>query len=113
MAFGGRQSAVEISCSAILPLVATATTDDPPPVASPDETVAAIVAQGGRDHTPLRISFVQGSQNAAPTPGPLAEFVANGDRRGLLLYLLLLAKATSDPWDAALPAAVWARALDV
>jgi hypothetical protein len=61
----------------------------------------------------MRISFVQGTKNGVRVPGPLAEFVTNGDRRGLRLYLLLLAKATTDPWDAALPAAVWARALDV
>lgn len=81
------------------------------PIASPAETVAAIVAQGGRDHVPVRLAFLQRRVDGRPLPGPLHEFVANGDRRGLLLYLLLLAKATTKPWDASLPAAVWARAL--
>jgi hypothetical protein len=93
--------------------VTSATNPGPPRVASPDETVAAIVAQGNRDHTPVRISFLQRTENGEKVPGPIAEFVTNGDRRGLLLYLLLLAKATTEPWDAALSAAVWARALDI
>jgi hypothetical protein len=85
----------------------------PPPVATPAETVNAILSEGGRDHTPVRISFLQRSDGKAKWPGPLAEFVTNGDLRGLLLYLLLIAKATTAPWDAALPSAVWARALGV
>ncbi len=90
------------------------TTERPdPPVASPDDTVAAIVAEGGRDHTPVRISFLQRNDGTIKGPGPLAEFVTNGDHRGLLLFLLAITKATTPPWDTALPASVWARALGV
>lgn len=84
-----------------------------PPVATAAETVEAILNEGGRDHSPVRISFLQRADGASKFPGPLAEFVTNGDRRGLLLYLLLIAKATTPPWDAALPSAVWARAIGV
>ena len=84
-----------------------------PPVASPDDTVAAIVAEGGRDHTPVRISFLQLADGNVKSPGPIAEFVTNGDHRGLLLFLLAITKATTAPWDTALPASVWARALGV
>ncbi|HMR94328.1 MAG TPA: hypothetical protein PKE05_02220 [Microthrixaceae bacterium] len=84
-----------------------------PPVATAAETVEAILNEGGRDHSPIRISFLQRADDGSKSPGPLAEFVTNGDRRGLLLYLLLIAKATTSPWDAALPSAVWARALGV
>lgn len=41
----------------------------------------------------------------------MASLVTAGDLRALLLYLLLLTKASAPPWDAGLPAAVWARAL--
>jgi hypothetical protein len=83
------------------------------PVASPDDTVSAILGQGNRDHTPVRIAFLQRTEGGKRVPGPLAQFVTTGDRRGIILYLLLLGKASKDPWDAALPAAVWARALGV
>ena len=39
--------------------------------------------------------------------------MVNGDRRALLLYALALAKTSAEPWDTALPAPVWARALGI
>jgi hypothetical protein len=45
--------------------------------------------------------------------GPLAQLVKAGDARALHLYLLLATKASSAPWNAALPATVWARALGI
>jgi hypothetical protein len=83
------------------------------PVASSDDTVSAILGQGNRDHSPVRIAFLQRSEGGKRVPGPLAQFVTTGDRRGIALYLLLIGKATTEPWDAALPAAVWARALGI
>lgn len=83
-----------------------------PPEASADETVDEIVVQAGRPAVPVRTEFLQRKDaEGIETPGPLAEFVRTGDRRGLILYLLALTKASSAPWDTALPAAVWARAL--
>jgi hypothetical protein len=81
--------------------------------ASSHDTVAALVGQV-RDSTPLRIAFAQRLVKNEKLPGPLASFVTSGDHRGLLLYLLALTRGTrQDPWDVALPSAVWARALDV
>ena len=75
------------------------------------ETVAALVGDV-RDGTPLRIAFAQRLSGAIKTPGPLVDFVTAGDHRGLLLYLLSMSRATrKEPWNVALPAAVWARAL--
>lgn len=81
-----------------------------PPVATVDETVDEIMA-ARRLGTPLRRSFLQQGTATDPEPGPLQEFVTNGDHRGLLLYLLALGKASAEPWDTALAATVWARAL--
>jgi len=81
-----------------------------PPVATADQTIDEIMA-ARRQGTPLRRSFLQQRTPTGPEPGPLQEFVTNGDHRGLLLYLLALAKASAKPWDTALAAAVWARAL--
>jgi hypothetical protein len=86
------------------------------PVAAPSDTVDHIVAVSRRTGKgfPLRRAFLQvADENGDIRPGPLAPLVAAGDRRGLLLFLLLLTKASSPPWDAGLPAAVWARALDL
>lgn len=85
-----------------------------PPEVSAAETVDAIVATSKRSRDfPLRRDFVQSWADGDPRPGPLASLVKAGDHRGLLLYLMLVTKASSEPWDAALPAAVWARALGI
>lgn len=86
-----------------------------PPVVTADDTVDDIVARSGRRGAafPLRRSFLQqpNPDGSGTMPGPLAGLVAAGDLRGLLLFLLLITKASAEPWDAKLPAAVWARAL--
>ena len=85
-----------------------------PPAATPDETVDEIVAQSGRAAVPIRVAFLQEKERGGGVrPGPLADFVHSGDWRGLILYLLALTKASSEPWDTALPASVWARALGI
>lgn len=82
------------------------------PEANTDETVDEIVALSGRAAVPIRTEFLQvRDRDGVEVPGPLSQFVRTGDRRGLVLYLLALTKASSAPWDTALPAAVWARAL--
>jgi hypothetical protein len=83
-----------------------------PPKISSAETVDEIVAVSKRQgHFPLRRTFLQQTQEERVVAGPLAALVRAGDHRALELYLLLVTKASSDPWDAALPATVWARAL--
>lgn len=85
------------------------------PESTADETVDGLVAASRRlGGFPLRREFLQqADDHDQRIPGPLASLVVTGDRRALLLYLLLVTKASSAPWDARLPAAVWARALGV
>ncbi len=74
------------------------------------ETVTALLERSGRDALPLRRSFVQVRQRGGGA-GPLAAFVR--ERRGVALdlYLLGRAVASQEPFDVALPADVWVRAL--
>ena len=83
------------------------------PVATVDQTIDGILQEAKRSHTPLRRTFLQRGTQNRPEPGPLKAFVTNGDHRCLLLHLLAMGKASAEPWDTALPAAVWARALGV
>lgn len=82
-----------------------------PQVATCDQTIDKILEEAKRTETPLRRSFLQQGKSGNPEPGPLKVFVTNGDHRGLLLYLLVLGKASAEPWDATLASQVWARAL--
>lgn len=87
--------------------------DEPPEVSAAD-TIDAIVRASKRPKDfPLRREFLQRRVDEVVIPGPLSELVKAGDHRALLLFLLLLTKASAQPWDAALPAATWARALDI
>jgi hypothetical protein len=84
------------------------------PTVSAADTVDEIVTASKRKADfPLRRVFLQRVADEGLVPGPLAGLVKAGDLRALLLYLLLVTKASSPPWDAALPAAVWARSLDL
>ena len=61
---------------------------------------------------PIRLEFLQqlkGDGNRGP--GPLAEFVKTGDRRGLVLWMLVLTKASGGDFSVTLAATVWARAM--
>jgi hypothetical protein len=84
-----------------------------PPDVTAEETVDAILAQANRDHLPLRLGFLQRTVDGVKQPGPLAEFVRTSDRRALVQFLLAVRKASTHPWDATLPAPVWARALGI
>ncbi|MFN3219361.1 MAG: hypothetical protein ACE367_22970 [Acidimicrobiales bacterium] len=79
--------------------------------ATANDTVDAIAGSTQRDAFPLRRTFLQQKSGRASAPGPLASFVAAGDRTGLLLYFLAVTKASHAPWDVSLHSAVWARAL--
>lgn len=76
-----------------------------------DDTVEAILLKSRRETIPMRTAFVQIRVRQRPHPGPLAAFVRAHDHRGLLLYLLFLAAASTPPWDVALPSTVWGRAI--
>lgn len=74
------------------------------------ETIGALLERSGRDYVPVRRSFVQ-RRSRGGGAGPLAGFVRNRRGRALDLYLLAHAVASAPPYDVALPAAVWGRAL--
>lgn len=80
-------------------------------IATPHQTVDALVDRSGRTAIPIRRAFIQGKVASKSVPGPMASFVANNDKFGLLLYLLLLTCASAQPYDVTLHSAVWARAL--
>ena len=89
--------------------VSTAAETPPLPVVSSGETVDEIVATSRRTSKgfPVRQSFLQvRDAEGEPRPGPLGPLVTAGDLRAVLLFLLLLTKASAPPWDAGLPAAV-------
>lgn len=80
--------------------------------ATPNQTIDAIVDEAGRDHAPLRNTFLQKPDSeSADRAAMLADLVRASDSLGLRLYLTAVLKASSAPWDTALPAPVWARAL--
>lgn len=80
---------------------------DTPPTPTRQSTVAAIADRSNRSFIPIRRQFVQIDKG----PGPLATFVTNNDERGLDLYMMVLTACSHEPYDVALPAAVWGRAL--
>ncbi|TQS19881.1 hypothetical protein [Microbispora sp. KK1-11] len=62
----------------------------------------------------IRTSFVQiRLPDGTSKPGPLRTIVKNHDAVALDLYLLLMALATSPPYDVTRDARYWARALDL
>jgi hypothetical protein len=80
--------------------------------ATANETVDAIVDEAVRDHAPVRRTFLQVTNDMDESTGSkLAEFVRSTDASALRLYLTAVLKASSEPWDTALPASVWARAM--
>ncbi len=84
--------------------------DEPP--ATANQTIDAIADESRRDHAPLRHTFLQQvTPEGAACGSKLADLVRAGDSLGLRLYLTAVLKASSQPWDTALPAPVWARAL--
>lgn len=79
---------------------------------SQDEVLAALLdpRRRRRDFVPIARPFVQ-QRRAGGGAGPLARFVSSRRGRALDLWLLAHAVASTPPWDVALPAWVWARAL--
>jgi hypothetical protein len=82
--------------------------DDP---ATPESTREDLLGDQTRRGPAIRSAFLQ-ERGGARAPGPLHRFVRERRLFALQLYLLLHCVARSHPWDAALPAGTWARALD-
>ena len=83
--------------------------DDEP--ATPESTRDDLLGSQTRRGPSIRSAFVQ-ERGGARAPGPLHHFVRERRLFALQLYLLLHCIARSDPWESALPASTWARALD-
>lgn len=90
--------------------------------ATPAQTRIHFLARARRTSTPMRNTFVQTpppaagirKKNSASRAGPLAKFVNNGDLRGLLGYLIVLAMTSAendDGWATTLDNRIWARLL--
>lgn len=81
------------------------------------ETRAHLLARAKRQFAPIYKGFVQNpDRKAANRAGPLAQFVRNGDLRGLRAILFLHAIISSgdgdNGWSTTLPLSVWARVFD-
>lgn len=87
----------------------------PPPEdeepATPESTRNELLGSQQRARTAIRSAFVQ-QRGGERAPGPLHKFVRERRLFALQLYLLLHCVASGKPWDYAMPAASWARALD-
>jgi len=83
--------------------------DDEP--ATPESTRDDLLGNQTRRGPAIRSSFLQ-ERGGARAPGPLHHFVRERRLFALQLYLFLHCLARKEPWDVALPASTWARALD-
>lgn len=87
-----------------------------PAPASAQDTRFFLVERSGRTFVPIHKAFVQNpNRRLRRRHGPLAEFVNNSDKRGLLAFLLvhsiISSGAQEDGWSTTLHIKVWARAL--
>ena len=89
---------------------AIAPTPDEEP-ATPAQTRADLLGGQDRRGAPIWAAFLQ-ERGGRRRAGPLSHFVRERRLFALQLYLLLHCLARAKPWDAYLPAAAWARALD-
>jgi len=94
---------------------AGATGDETP--ANEDETRAYLLKRSKRNNAPIPKYFVQNpDRKLKDRSAPLAEFVRNGDVRGLRAFLFLHAIISSgegeNGWSTTLPLSVWARVFD-
>lgn len=75
-----------------------------------------LIARAGRPFAPVPNIFIQTPGKGGSKPGPLAKFVTNKDKRGLLAFLFLHTIISNgdrdDGWSTTLDLRVWARALD-
>jgi hypothetical protein len=87
----------------------------PNAVATSKQTVEWLLttSQRVKQSVPVHNVFLQSGRGRAVKPGPLAQFVASGRGRALDLFLLLHVRAVKEPYNVALPAPLWARALGI
>jgi hypothetical protein len=90
--------------------------DDEAP-ATEDETRLFLLTRSKRTNAPVPKCFIQNpDRRLTDRSGPLAEFVRNGDLRGLRALLFLHAIISSgegdNGWSTTLPLSVWARVFD-
>lgn len=84
-----------------------------PPTVTQADTIRALLQRSKRREVPIRKTFLQQGRGRVRDAGPVAALTSNHDERGLDLYLLVHAAASADPYDVALPASAWARAIGV
>jgi hypothetical protein len=100
---------------ALLRIVTDADFPVPPPPddepATPESTREELLGDQTRRGPAIRSAFLQ-ERGGDRAPGSLQHFVRERRLFALQLYLLLHCRARSEPWDAAFPAATWARMLD-
>jgi hypothetical protein len=85
---------------------------DNAPVATQLDTIEALIEKSQRsEFVSIRRLFVQQGRRSALRSGPLSTFVRHHDETAFDLYLLARLLASHAPYQAQLPAAVWARAL--
>jgi hypothetical protein len=85
--------------------------------ATEEETRALLLKRSKRTNAPVPSCFIQNpNRRLKDRSAPLAEFVKNGDLRGLRALLFLHVLISSDKgdngWSTTLPLAVWARVFD-
>ncbi len=73
------------------------------------DAIEALLARSGRDHLPLRRSFVQRRDLRGGGAAPLAAFVRARRSVALDLYLLAHALASDEPFNVSLATSVWTR----
>ena len=73
------------------------------------EAIAALLERSGRDHVPIRRSFLQRRDRLGGGRSVLAEFVTARRAGAFDLYLLALALASAKPYTVSLAPRVWAR----
>ncbi|WP_404388833.1 hypothetical protein [Humibacillus xanthopallidus] len=89
---------------------------DQPIPATAQDTRFFLIERSGRSFVPIAKVFVQNpNRRLKRRHGPLAEFVNNGDKRGLLAFLfvntIISSGAREDGWTTSLDIKLWARAL--
>lgn len=85
--------------------------------ATEEETRAHLLKRSKRTNAPVPSCFIQNpNRKLKDRSAPLAEFVKNGDLRGLrallFLYVLISNGEGDNGWSTTLPLAVWARVFD-
>jgi hypothetical protein len=93
----------------------TAIRQELPRVTGMETRAHLLTTRAVRPSVPIRKTFVQKHKGANPRHGPLRDFVATGDLRGLRAYLIALGATSAentDGWTTTHESIVWARLFD-